>query len=102
MVKFKFLAHLPVDHLAHPVVSSLILLLRKFAAFANYVIEGFDASNYYYYYYYYYKHNACGVMVIIVRNRVQILDMNVCVSHSANTLEKGMNATISTPAVSKW
>ena len=27
MVKFKFLAHFPVDHLAHPVVSSLVLLL---------------------------------------------------------------------------
>ena len=27
MVKFKFLAHLPVDHLAHPAVSSFILLL---------------------------------------------------------------------------
>ena len=27
MVKFEFLAHLPVDHVAHPVVSSLILLL---------------------------------------------------------------------------
>ena len=27
MVKFQFLAHLPVDHLAHPVLSSLILLL---------------------------------------------------------------------------
>ena len=27
MVKFKFLAHFPVDHLAHPVVSHLILLL---------------------------------------------------------------------------
>ena len=27
MVKFKFLAHLPVDHLVHQVVSSLILLL---------------------------------------------------------------------------
>ena len=26
-VKFKFLAHLPVDHIAHPVVSILILLL---------------------------------------------------------------------------
>ena len=26
MVKFKFSAHLPLDHLAHPVVSSLILL----------------------------------------------------------------------------
>ena len=41
MVKFKFLAHLPVDHLAHPVVSSLILLLCQFAAFAYYVVDGF-------------------------------------------------------------
>ena len=32
MVKFKFLAHFPVDHLAHPVVSSLVLLLCQFAA----------------------------------------------------------------------
>ena len=29
MVKFKFLAHFPVDHLAHPVASSLILLSRS-------------------------------------------------------------------------
>ena len=28
MVKFKFLAHFPVDHLADPIVSSLIFLLR--------------------------------------------------------------------------
>ena len=28
MVKFQFLAQFPVDHLPHPVVSSLILLLR--------------------------------------------------------------------------
>ena len=41
MVKFKFLAHLPVDHLAHPVVSSLVLLLCQFAAFAYYVNDGF-------------------------------------------------------------
>ena len=41
MVKFKFLAHFPVDHLAHPVVSSLVLLLSQFAAFAYYVIDGF-------------------------------------------------------------
>ena len=41
MVKFKFLAHLPVDHLADLVVSSLIFLLRWFAAFAYYVIGGF-------------------------------------------------------------
>ena len=40
---FKFLAHLLVDHLAYPVVSSLILLLCKFAAFA-YVIEDFFLS----------------------------------------------------------
>ena len=40
MVKFKLLAYLPVDQLAHPVVSSLIFLLRSFAAFAYYVIDG--------------------------------------------------------------
>ena len=27
MVKFKFLAHLPMDHLAHPVEFSLIFIL---------------------------------------------------------------------------
>ena len=27
MVKFKFLAHFPVDHLAHPIVSSLVVFL---------------------------------------------------------------------------
>ena len=32
-LKFKFLTHLPLDHFAHPVMSSLILLLCKFAAF---------------------------------------------------------------------
>ena len=41
MAKFKFLAHFPVDHLAHPVVSCLILLLCSFVAFAYYVIDGF-------------------------------------------------------------
>ncbi len=46
MVNFKFLAHFLVDHLAYPVVSSLILLLCEFLAFAYY---------YYYYYYYYYS-----------------------------------------------
>ena len=40
MVKFKFLAHFPVYHLAHPVVSSLVLLLRQFAAFAYHMIDG--------------------------------------------------------------
>ena len=43
MVKFKFLAHFPVDNLAHPVVSNLVLLLCQFAAFAYYVIDGFIA-----------------------------------------------------------
>ena len=33
MVRFKFLAHCPVDHLAHPVVSSLVLHLCQFAVF---------------------------------------------------------------------
>ena len=41
LVKFKFLAHFPVDHLAHPVESSLLLLLCEFAAFAYYVIDRF-------------------------------------------------------------
>ena len=41
MVKFKYLAHFPVDHLAHTVVSSLILLLCQFAAFAYYMIDCF-------------------------------------------------------------
>ena len=34
MVKFKFLAQLPVDPLAHPVVSCLVFLLCQFATFA--------------------------------------------------------------------
>ena len=33
MVKFKFLEQFPVDHLAHPEVSSLMLFLRQFATF---------------------------------------------------------------------
>ena len=33
MVKFKFLTQLPVDHLAHPVGSSLILILCQFTGF---------------------------------------------------------------------
>ena len=40
MVKFNFLAQFPVDHLAYPVVSSLILIPCYFAAFAN-VIDRF-------------------------------------------------------------
>ena len=41
MVKFKCLAQLPVDHLAHPVISSFIILLCQFAAFAYLVIDRF-------------------------------------------------------------
>ena len=41
MVKFQFLVQFPVDHLAHPVVSCLILDLRKFAAFTYYAIDRF-------------------------------------------------------------
>ena len=41
MVKFKFFAQLPVDHLAHPVLSRLILFRRKFAAFDFFVIDHF-------------------------------------------------------------
>ena len=40
MVKFQFLAQFPVDHLAYPVVSRLILILCEFTAFA-YVIDRF-------------------------------------------------------------
>ena len=39
MVKLKFLAHLQVDHLDNPVVSSLIFLLCQVATFAYYVIS---------------------------------------------------------------
>ena len=37
MVKFKFLAHFPVDHLADSVMSGLVLLLCQFATIAYYV-----------------------------------------------------------------
>ena len=40
-VKFKLLAQFPVDHPAHPVMSSIVLFLCKFAAFAYYMIDGF-------------------------------------------------------------
>ena len=35
MVKFKFLAHFPVDPLSHPVLSSLTLLLLSFGSFSH-------------------------------------------------------------------
>ena len=41
MVKFHFLSQFSVDHIAHQVVSSLLLILSQFAAFANHVIDRF-------------------------------------------------------------
>ena len=41
MVKFQFLAQFPVDYLPHLVVSSLMLFLCEFTAFAYYVIDRF-------------------------------------------------------------
>ena len=41
IVKFKFLALFPVDHLAHIVLSTFILFLHQFAAFAYYVNDRF-------------------------------------------------------------
>ena len=49
MAKLKFLAHLPVDHLAYPVVARLILLLSKFATFAYNVIDTFVSITTLYY-----------------------------------------------------
>ena len=46
---------------------------------------------------------ARGVMVIVVETatRVQILDETDCISHSTNTLGKGMNPIILPPAMGK-
>ena len=49
---------------------------------------------------------ACGVMVIVAGNghratQVQILDETDCISHSTNTLGKGMNPIILPPAMGK-
>ena len=41
IIKLQFLAQFPVDHLAHPVLPSLIFFLCQFAAFANHVIDRF-------------------------------------------------------------
>ena len=41
LVKLKFLAQFPVDHLLHPILSSLKLLLRKFNTFTCYTINLF-------------------------------------------------------------
>ena len=44
---------------------------------------------------------ARGVMVIVVVTRVQILDETDYISHSTNTLGKGMNPIILPPAMGK-
>ena len=48
---------------------------------------------------------ARGVMVIVIgmdmATRVQILDETDCISHSTNTLWKGMNPIILPPAMGK-
>ena len=48
---------------------------------------------------------ARGVMVIVAGmdtvTRVQILDETDCISHSTNTLGKGMNSIILPPAMGK-
>ena len=45
VVQFQFLAQFPVDHLAHPVVSCLILLLCYLDEFAYHVIDSFVSIN---------------------------------------------------------
>ena len=40
MDQFIFLAEFPLDHLSHPAVSSLVLVLCLFAVFTLYVING--------------------------------------------------------------
>ena len=54
---------------------------------------------------FYLFNGARGVMVIVVGNghgaRVQILDEADCISHSTNTLGKGMNPIILPPAMGK-
>ena len=61
-VKFK-LCTVPVDHLAYPVMSSLILSWREFTSFAYYMINRIIYISSFvvfglllYYYYYYYHH----------------------------------------------
>ena len=46
MVKFQYIAQFPVDHLAHPVMSSLLLFLSWFAAFAYHTIDCFVSSSF--------------------------------------------------------
>ena len=80
MVKFKLLAQFPVDHLSYPFVSSFILSLGT--------PEG----------------GARGVMVIVVGNGHGDTSSNHgrdSISHSTNTLGKGMNPIILLPAMVK-
>ena len=48
-----------------------------------------------------YKGGLCGVMVIVVGTRVQILDETDCISQSTNTFSKGMNPIILPPSMGK-
>ena len=46
---------------------------------------------------------ACGVMVIVVGNGHGDTSSNPdCISHSTNTLGKGVNPIILPPAMGKW
>ena len=47
MVKFKFLALFPVDHIPLPVVSALLFFLRQFEAFTYHVIDRSSLSPHY-------------------------------------------------------
>ena len=47
------------------------------------------------------KGGTRAVMIILVATRVQILDETDCISHSTNTLGKGMNPIILPPAMGK-
>ena len=50
------------------------------------------------------KSNICGVMVIVIGNRHEDTSSNPgwdCISHSTNTLGKGMNPIILPPAMGK-
>ena len=51
-----------------------------------------------------YNSNACGVMVIVIGNGHSDTSSNPgrdCISHSTNTLGKGMNPVILPPAMGK-
>ena len=50
-VKLKFFAQFLVDYLPHPIVSSLMLFLHEFSAFANNMIDRFYQYITYNYYF---------------------------------------------------